>query len=80
MKEVGLMCIVISQIPENLHCVICFTACQPKFFLITGVKVFFFFRSFLPEGSVIATFCHYLHDNCCHVNTSRVKLFLSEYP
>ena len=78
MKEVGLMCIVISQIPENLHCVICFTACQPKFFLITGVLRLP--EVFLPQGSVIATFCHYLHDNCCHVNTSRVKLFLSEYP
>ena len=37
MKEVGLMCIVISQIPESLHCVICFTVCQPKFFPITCV-------------------------------------------
>ena len=77
MKEVGLMCIVISQIPESLHCLICFTVCQPEFFPITCLATF---RRFLPEGSVIATFCHYLHDNCCHVNTARVKLFLSEYP
>ena len=78
MKEVGLMCIVISQIPESLHCVICFTVCQPKFFPITCVLRLP--EVFLPQGSVIATFCHYLHDNCCHVNTARVKLFLSEYP
>ena len=77
MKEVGLMCIVTSQIPESLHCYL--FHCMPTQILPHNMCLTTS-RRFLPEGSVIATFCHYLHDNCCHVNTARVKCFLSEYP
>lgn len=77
MKEVGLMCIVISQIPKSLHCYL--FHCMPTRILPHNMCLTTS-RRFLPEGSVIAAFCHYLHDNCCHVNTARVKLFLSEYP
>lgn len=56
MKEVGLMCIVISQIPKSLHCYL--FHCMPTRILPHNMCLTTS-RKFLPEGSVIATFCHY---------------------